>query len=437
MSAAPSRVVVVGASLAGLSTARALRSQGYDGELTVIGDEPHRPYDRPPLSKDFLGSLGEAAELSLEPGGEDLDIAWYLGTRAARLHPRGRGGAQVEMAGGGLVEGDGVVIATGASARRTLPGADLEGVHVLRTLEDARALRADLHVAVVDQRPVVVIGGGFIASEVAATAREIGCAVTLVVPGDAPLRAALGPWAEPVARLHRERGVRIRTRLRAIAVERVADDVVVCLSSGERLRAGTVVLGVGATPSTDWLTGSGVTLDPGAGDAVRCDATGRTGLPAVFAVGDCAAWYHPGLGHHYPIEHWTSAKERGAVVAGHLLGAPHVAPARPPYVWSDLYGQKLQLAGYRALADDPQGSGELLEPGGVADGCFTVVYRRAGQPVAVLSLNQPRVFAHVRRQLAAPASTFAATPPSGAGRPLAPTARAIVTTTAGLEGEPA
>lgn len=425
---------MVGASLAGLSTARALRSQGFDGELILVGDEQHRPYDRPPLSKDFLGSMGEATELALEGESEVLDASWLLGSRAVRLHPREGGGAQVELAGGGLVEGDGVVIATGAGARRALPGAQLDGVHVLRTLDDALALRGALREAVVDRRSVVVIGGGFIASEVAATARELGCSVILVVPGDAPLRAALGPWAEPVARLHLERGVRIRSGLRVTSIERAGTELVACLSNGERMPAGTVVLGVGASPATGWLTGSGVALAPEAGGAVRCDETGSTDLPDVYAVGDCAAWFHPGLGYHYPIEHWTSAKERGAVVAARLLGVDPLPTTRPPYVWSDLYGQKLQLAGYRALADDPQCAGELLEPGSAADGCFTTVYRRGEDAVAVLSLNQPRVFAGVRRRLTTPAAVATDAAPL-AIRP--PVNRPLVPAHASLEGEPA
>ena len=202
MSAAPQSVVVVGASLAGLSTARALRAQGYTGTLTIIGDEIHRPYDRPPLSKEFLHTLDAQVELSLEAEGEDLDATWRLGERAAALRPLPGGGAEVELRDGTTVSGDRVVIATGASARSAVPGVGLPGVHLLRTLDDATALRQDLHDAVTTGRPVVVVGGGFIGSEVAATARQLGCRVSLVVPDDVPLRAALGPYAEAITDLH-------------------------------------------------------------------------------------------------------------------------------------------------------------------------------------------------------------------------------------------
>ena len=258
MTKRPRHVVVLGASLAGLSTARALRSQGFDGTLTVVGDERHRPYDRPPLSKGFLGSLDDTVELGLEGETENLDATWRLGERAQSLRALPGGGARVELSGGDAVEGDGIVIATGASARCTLPGVGLTGVHVLRTLDDAVGLRADVHEAVADGRQVVVVGGGFIATEVAATARELGCDVTLLVPDDVPLRAMLGPFAEPIASLHREHGVTIRARARVQEVRRSSDSgLEVVLSNGDRVPAGTVVLGVGATPATGWLVGSG------------------------------------------------------------------------------------------------------------------------------------------------------------------------------------
>lgn len=414
MSDVPRHVVVIGASLAGLSTARSLRSQGFEGALTVVGDELHRPYDRPPLSKEFLGSLEAQVELGLEGETENLDATWRLGERAQSLRALPDGGARVELSGGGAVDGDGVVIATGASASCTLPGAGLRGVHVLRTLDDAVALRADLHEAVSDGCPVVVVGGGFIATEVAATARELGCNVRLLVPDDLPLRAVLGPFAEPIAALHREHGVTIRPHARVQEVRLAgASRLEVLLSNGDRMPAGTVVLGVGANPATGWLVGSGVTLDAAAKGAIRCDETGVTDLPGVFAVGDCAVWFHPGLGYHYPIEHWTSAKERGAVVAAGILGAERLPTSRPPYVWSDLYGKKLQLAGYRSLADHPDDVAQALEGGSLQSCSFTAVYRRAGEPVAVLALDQPRVFAGIRRRLLNPAPSHPDAHPEG------------------------
>jgi NADPH-dependent 2,4-dienoyl-CoA reductase/sulfur reductase-like enzyme len=405
VSQVPASVVVVGASLAGLSTARALRSHGFAGSLTIIGEETHRPYDRPPLSKEFLGSLDRQLELSLEAEGEDLDATWRLGEHASSLRPLPGGGAEIRLRTGDTVRGDRVVLATGASARCALPGVGLAGVHLLRTLDDAVALRNDLHEAVRSGAPVVVVGGGFIGSEVAATARELGCHVTLVVPDDVPLRAAMGPYAGAVADLHIGRGVAIRSRARVQRVQVGAEGLEVVLADGDRIPAATVVLGIGAAPAVGWLAGSGLDMGQGEGEAIRCDEHGATNLEGVFAVGDCAAWHHPGLGYHYPIEHWTSAKERGAVTAARLLGAERIPACRAPYVWSDLYGKKLQLAGYRDLADHPDSPEHTLESGSIDEGSFTAVYRRGAEPVAVLALDQPRQFAAIRRRLVNPVPT--------------------------------
>ena len=402
MSAVPQSVLIVGASLAGLSTARALRSQGYIGSLTIIGDEIHRPYDRPPLSKEFLGSLDGQVELSLEADGEDLDVTWRLGERAAGLRPLPGGGAELELRGGDRISGDRIVIATGATARCTLPGVELPGVHLLRTLDDALALRNDLHEAVRSGRSVVVVGGGFIGSEVAATARELGCRVTLVVPDDVPLRAALGPYADAIGNLHTLHGVSIRSHARVRGVHLGAAGLEVILADGDPIPAAAVVLGIGAAPAVGWLADSGLDLGSGGAEAIRCDEHGATNLEGVFALGDCAAWHNPGLGYHYQIEHWTSAKERGAVVAARILGAERMPTCRPPYVWSDLYGKKLQLVGYRDLADHPDTLDHTLEAGSIVEGGFTAVYRRGTEPVAALALDQVRQFATIRRRLVNP-----------------------------------
>ncbi len=257
---------------------------------------------------------------------------------------------------------------------------------------------------------MVVVGGGFIGSEVAATASQLGCRVTLVVPDDVPLRAALGPYADAVADLHAAHDVTVRANARVQAVRGGAAGLEVILESGDQIPAATVVVGIGAVPAVGWLADSGIDLGTGA-EAVRCDEHGATNLEGVYAVGDCAAWHSPGLGYHYQIEHWTSAKERGAVVAARLLDAERIPTCRPPYVWSDLYGKKLQLAGYRDLADHPPGPEHTLDSGSIGDGSFTAVFRRSGDPVAVLSLDQPRQFAAVRRRLV---SVAVPTPAEGA-----------------------
>jgi len=373
---------VVGASLAGLSTARALRSQGYDGELVVVGEETHRPYDRPPLSKEFLAGTGD--DLALECDDEDLYITWHLGTRAVGL----AAGPVVRLADGEELSCDGVVIATGAVARRDVSGADLPGVHVLRTLDDALALRDALR----RPGPVVVVGGGFIGSEVASTARELGREVALVVGEDAPLRGALGPYADVVTALHRERGVDLLTRARVESVSQVPDGLAVRMADGRSILSTTVVLGIGAHPAVSWLLGSGVTL----GDGVLCDAQGATSVPGVVAVGDCAAWFEPALGRHHRVEHWTGAREQAPLAAATLLsgGTPPARPLRPPYVWSDLHGRRIQIAGHRDLADSV-----TVEAGSVEEGSFLAVYRRDGEPVAALAVDQPQKFMSVRRRL--------------------------------------
>ncbi|WP_425245687.1 NAD(P)/FAD-dependent oxidoreductase [Streptomyces sp. NEAU-NA10] len=397
-------VAVVGASLAGLSAARSLRKQGYDGRLVVIGDELHRPYDRPPLSKEFLaGDLGEA-DLALESDDEDLRAEWLLGTRAAGLDP---GRRAVRLADGREVRADGIVIATGAAAR-PLPGTDgLAGVHTLRTLDDARALRDELALG----GRLVVIGGGFIGAEVASTAYALGLDVTVVEAAPTPLAGPLGEtMGGIVSALHADHGVRLLcgVGVKGLSGEERSETGVprdgvrgrvdaVQLEDGRTVPADIVVVGVGARPCVDWLEGSGVALDNG----VKCGADGRTGLAGVVAVGDCANWYDPRSGVHRRVEHWTGARERPDAAVAALLAGGAVEPAvpRPPYFWSDQYGVKIQFAGHAAGADSV-----TIEEGAPDDRDVLAVYRRAGHPVAVLGMNQPRLFTRWRKQLAAAAS---------------------------------
>ncbi len=408
MNPPPDRVAVVGASLAGLSTARALRARGYAGDIVVVGGEIHRPYDRPPLSKEFLGAGHTQVELSLESDTENLDVTWHLGVHATALRPNPAGGGTLSLSDGTTVDADAIVVATGAAARRDLPGAGLAGVHLLRTVDDAMALREDLRRAVETGRTVAIVGGGFIGSEVAATARQLGCRVTVAVPDDVPLRAALGSYAGAVAALHAAHGVTVRPHARVLGVRRsAAGGLEVIIEGGGRIPAATVVLGIGAVPAVGWLAGSGLSRSGGAGTAIRCDESGATNLTGVYAVGDCAAWFDAGLGRHHRIEHWTSAKERGAVVAARLLGAEKLPARRPPYVWSDLYGRRLQLAGYRDLADHPDTVERTLEVGSPDEGSFAAVYRRNGEPVAALALDQSRHFNQVRRRLVVPVPSAA------------------------------
>jgi NADPH-dependent 2,4-dienoyl-CoA reductase/sulfur reductase-like enzyme len=381
-------VAVVGASLAGLSAARSLRKRGYDGRLVVIGDEPHRPYDRPPLSKEFLaGTLGEA-DLALERDDEELHAEWVLGTRATALDRTERAN---RLADGRTVRADGVVLATGAAAR-TLPGTDgLAGVHTLRTLDDARALRDELALG----GRLVVIGGGFVGAEVASTACALGLDVTVVEAAPTPLAGPLGAdMGAVVSALHADHGVRLLcgVGVKGLSGERRVEAVL--LEDGRTVPADIVVVGIGATPCVDWLEGSGVAL----GNGVTCGADGRTTLAGVVAVGDCANWYDPRTGTHRRVEHWTGALERPDAAVATLLayGAREPGLPRPPYFWSDQYGVKIQFVGHAAGADTV-----TVEEGSPRERSFLAVYRRAGAPVAALGMNQPRLFTRWRKQLAA------------------------------------
>jgi NADPH-dependent 2,4-dienoyl-CoA reductase/sulfur reductase-like enzyme len=381
-------VAVVGASLAGLSAARSLRKQGYDGRLVVIGDEPHRPYDRPPLSKEFLAGTIRETDLALEADGEDLQAEWLLGVRAAGFDP---GDHTVRLADGRSVRADGVVVATGATAR-TLPGGEgLAGVHTLRTLDDACALRADL----ARGGRLVVIGGGFIGAEVASTAYGLGLDVTVIEAAPTPLAGPLGEvMGGIVSTLHADHGVRLLCGVGVKGLSGAARVEAVLLEDGRSIPADTVVVGVGARPCVEWLKGSGVVLD----DGVKCGADGRTSVSGVVAVGDCASWYDPVAGVHRRVEHWTGARERPDAAVAALLSGGAATPAvpKPPYFWSDQYGIRIQFAGHSAGADSV-----TVEEGLPDDRSFLAVYRRSGHPVAVLGMNQPRLFTRWRKQLAA------------------------------------
>ncbi|WP_433447332.1 NAD(P)/FAD-dependent oxidoreductase [Streptomyces sp. CA-142005] len=382
-------ITVVGASLAGLSTVRALRAEGYDGEIVVVGEERHAPYDRPPLSKDFLKGDLDADALALGDADEyaDLDVQWLLGERAVALDPAAR---TVTLAGGRHVRTEGVVVATGA-APRTLPGADgLAGVHTLRTLDDAQALRTEL----LNGLPrVVVIGAGFIGAEVASTAHRLGLHVTVVEALNVPLERQLGREMGLVcSSLHSDHGVGL---LRGTGVAGLTGDgrvTGVRLTDGRVLPADVVVVGVGVRPATDWLAGSGVHVD----DGVVCDAGCATSVPGVVAVGDVARCPNPFTGRHARIEHWSNATEQARTAARTLLsGVSAPAPVTAPYFWSDQYQVRIQLAGHVAPGAEPQ-----VVDGDLDSRSFTAVYRREDTPVAVLSLNQPKLFNRLRRTLA-------------------------------------
>jgi 3-phenylpropionate/trans-cinnamate dioxygenase ferredoxin reductase subunit len=392
------RIAIVGASLAAVAAARALRRQSFAGEIIGIGAEPHQPYDRPPLSKAFL--TGDCAEpdLALTDADEDLDVRWRLGTPAARLAPRSR---SVVLADGEDIRVDGIIVATGARARRLPHTQGLTNVHTLRTLDDARALRDDLRRA----ERLVVVGAGFIGAEVASSARSLGLDVTVVEALPTPLAGPLGAEMGAVcARLHGDHGVRLLT---GATVERLVGDgtrvEAVDLADGTRLAADVVLAGIGARPNVEWLAGSGIAIDGG----VVTDASCATNLPGVVATGDCAVSFSPHAGRHVRSEHWTHAFEQPATAAATLLAGGSRVPAdRPavPYFWSDQYGVRIQFAGHREAGDAVR-----VVEGDPEQRSFLAVYERDGHPVAVLGMNQPKLFTRWRRQLraASPAPTAA------------------------------
>ncbi|HET6504247.1 MAG TPA: FAD-dependent oxidoreductase [Amycolatopsis sp.] len=389
-------VTIVGAALAGLSAARALRARSYDGRIVLVGDEPHRPYDRPPLSKGFLAGTLTPTDLELSTEDDEaLDLAWRLGRRATGLDPMAR---EVVLDSGERIVSDAVVLATGARARRLSAGPSwpvggaVGGVHTLRSLDDAVALRKDL-------RPgarLVVIGAGFIGAEVASTAHGLGLDVTVVEAQPIPMAAQLGPEMGALcARLHGDHGVRLLTKAGVLGLSGPdpGENVrAVRLDDGREIPADVVVAGIGATPCVDWLVGSGVKIDHG----VLVDARCATNLPGVVAAGDCTATYQPWTGRVRPREHWTNALRQPEIAAATVLG--RTAPSPPvPYFWSDQYGVRLQFAGHYRDGDRI----EIVE-GDTAARRFVAVYRRDGRPVAVLALNQPKLFGRWRRELAVP-----------------------------------
>ncbi|QYG93868.1 oxidoreductase [Iamia sp. SCSIO 61187] len=379
-------VVVVGASLAGLHAARALRRNGFDGTLTIVGDEPHQPYDRPPMSKQVLAGTWDAGRTGLLTERDaDLDLRWTLGRSATRLDV---GARTVALDDGTALAYDGLVIATGAAPRR-LPGTEsFAGVHVLRTLDDALALRADLDAA---PARVVVVGAGFIGAEVAATARGRGLAVTMVEPLPVPLGRVLGgEVAETVAAVHRDQGVDLRLGVAVDAVEGGDRVERVRLTDGSVIACDVLVVGIGVVPSTGWLEGSTLPV----ADGVVADATCRV-APGIVAAGDVARWSHPVHGD-IRVEHWDHAIAQGGHAAETLLAGDGARPFAPvPWFWSDQYDRKIMLAGRPAGADEVR-----VVDGSLAERRFVALYRRGDQVVAALGMNRPAPLARWRLRLA-------------------------------------
>ena len=376
------RVVIVGASLAGLRAAETLRQQEFGGSIVVVSDETEVPYDRPPLSKKVLSGEWDADRIRLRKPEilESLKVEWVLGDAAVSLDPTNR---VVTLRSGRRLDADGVVIATGGVVRR-LPGQpDWRGVHALRTLADSLTLRDEL----VPGRRVVVIGAGFIGLEVAATARSRGCDVTVLEGAPAPLIRGLGAeMGRLVARIHEQNGVSVRCGVKVDGfMEGVSGTVAgIRLTDGEVVPADVVVVGVGVAPATEWLESSGLELR----DGVVCDENLRA-APGVYAAGDVARWPNRLLGREVRVEHWTNASEQGAAAARNLLAESRGEPGTPyesvPFFWSDQFASRIQFLG-RAEGDETV---EIVA-GSPDENSFVALYHRDDEFRAVLGVSRPK-----------------------------------------------
>lgn len=371
-------VLIVGASLAGIRCATSLRRAEFAGTITIVGNEPHHPYDRPPLSKQFLSGDWDADRIQLvQPNNwDELDLDFRPSLTAASLDVSAR---TVAFEDGSMITADSVVVATGARPR-TLPGVGaLSGVHVLRTLDDSAALTAEL---AGEPKRVVVIGAGFIGAEVAATAHNSGHAVTLIEAGAVPMERGLGPVIGAFCgELHREEGVDLRLSTGVTALHGEGSIESVELRDGTLLAADVVVIGIGVVPNTEWLDDSGLTIDNGVVANEFCEAA-----QGIYVAGDVARWPNPAFdGELMRVEHWENAVEQGSYVGRRIVGVEAEPFAPIPWFWSDQYSYKIQLAGR------PQGTDEMeIITGSLEEKRFAAIFGRDGKLTGVFGLNRPR-----------------------------------------------
>lgn len=387
--------VIVGASVAGIRTAQALRREGYGDDIVVIGAEPDVPYDKPPLSKAaLLGTTTiDAIRLMTLEGAHELDIELQLGVAATRLDLPNRA---VHLADGNVVTYDKVVLATGTRARPS-PWQGSNRLHVLRSAGDCVRLRTNLEQA----RSIVVIGAGFIGSEVAATAVFLGLSVTMVDPLPIPMSRIVGDeMGRLLASVHDDYDVVKRF---GVGVDRVVEQggqLSVELTDGTQLLTDVAVVGIGALPNVEWLDNSGLAIDNGVVSDQFCRAEGRDD---VFAAGDIARWWHPRRGEHRRVEHWTHACEQAACVA-HNICHPDDMRAYDPvdYVWSDQYDWKIQMAGHTAEDVRPEIIGDVT-----AGRCAAIYADADGELTGAVTVSWPKAMLTARRMLASGGSDAA------------------------------
>lgn len=386
-------IVIVGTSLAGLRAAETLRQETFDGRIVMIGAEDRAPYDRPPLSKKVLAGEWDAERIALRKA-EDLDrldIDWRLGRTATNVNLAER---RITLSDGESIVFDGLIIATGGAVRRLANQPNWSGIHTLRTLDDSLALREEL----VEGRRVVVIGAGFIGLEVAATARTRGCEVTVLEGLDAPMIRGLGAeMGRHAALVHVDNGVDLRfgVRVKALVEGQPGEVGAVALESGELVSADVVVVGIGVSPCTEWLEGSGVEIR----DGVVCDRYLNVGVPGIYAAGDVCRWYNEIFDREMRVEHWTTASEQGAAAARNLIaesrGETPRAFAEVPFFWSDQFTARIQFVG-RADGDE----NVSIVHGSPQDRQFVALYEKNGRLVAALGVSRPRQLMPFRKLIA-------------------------------------
>jgi 3-phenylpropionate/trans-cinnamate dioxygenase ferredoxin reductase subunit len=376
-------IVIVGGGLAAARTAEQLRRAEYTGPVTIVSDEGHLPYDRPPLSKEVLRKEVDDVVLKPREFYDEKDITLRLGAAATTLDTA----AQTVALDDGTVLGyDELVIATGLVPRRIPAFPELEGIRVLRSYDESVALREHASAA----KHAVVVGAGFIGCEVAASLRSLGVDVVLVEPQPTPLASVLGEQiGELVARLHRDEGVDVRTGISVAEVRGDARVESVVLTDGTELAADLVVVGIGSRPATEWLAGSGVEVDNG----VICDEAGRTSAPNVWALGDVASW-RDATGHQARVEHWSNVADQARVVVPALLGQEVPSVTVVPYFWSDQYDVKIQCLGEPEATDIVH----LVEDDGRK---FLAYYERDGVVVGVVGGGMPGKVMKARGKIAA------------------------------------
>lgn len=377
-------LVVVGAGLAGVRAVEAARRNGFTGPVTLLGAETDAPYDRPPLSKTFLT---EGAPLKYLRTADDLrdelDVDLRLGTTATALDTA----ARVVVADGVELPYAALVIATGSTAKE-LPGTrGLAGVHTLRTHADALALRSVL----LPGGRVVIVGAGFIGSEVACSARAVGAHVTVLEAAPVPLVRAVGDqMGAALAQVQARHGIDVRCGAAVDALVGADRVESVRLADGDVLPADVVLVGVGAAPVTGWLDGSGLQVE----DGVVCDRTLNAGVPGVYAAGDVARWHNPVFERSMRLEHWTSAADQGAVAGRNAVDpAQAVACETVPYFWSDWDADRIQFVGV------PGGDEVLVVAGGAEDGDLLALYRTGDRVTGALGVNQRRPVLRLRMMI--------------------------------------